>query len=156
MARSRAELDPKFRRLMQRLDRDMVDPLKREIAASGRKVYEDAFGNVPVDTGDLRDALGFRMGSAGLAAEIGYDPKAFKAKWRKAGWRAHFVHNGTQGYKAGERRRSGRTSTRVAKDIPARPARPFLRDAFDKNREEILQRHRAAVAEVLKKASNDG
>jgi len=140
MARRRVELDPKFRRLMQRLDKDLTDPLKKEIAASGEKVFREAVLRVPVDTGDLRDSIGIRIGA--FSAEVGFDPKKFRAKWKRAGWRALFVHNGTKG---SEKR-----------NIPPQPARPFLRDAFEANRREILERQRKVVADVLKKAGGDG
>ncbi len=138
--RSRVELDPKFRRLMQRLDKDLTEPLKREIAASGEKVFREATLRVPVDTGELRDSIGFRVGA--FSAEVGFDPKRFRAKWRRAGWRAHFTHNGTKGS--------------AKHNIPPQPPRPFLRDAFDANKREIQEQHRKAVATVLRKAGGDG
>lgn len=135
--RSRVEMDPKLRRLFQRLDKDISDPVTREIAASAEQVFRETVPTIPVDEGDLRDSLGLRIRP--FSAEIGFDPKRFAAKWRKAGWRAHFIHNGTKG--APDR------------NIPPLAPNPFLRNVWDRLKDALLQRQRQAVAEALKKAS---
>lgn len=137
MARSRTELDPRFRRLLQRLPDAMVEPISAEIARSAVLIAAEATSRVPVDTGALRNAIGIR--TTKTSAEVGFDPKRFRRKWKMAGWRAKFTELGTKGS--------------AKRNIPAQPARPFLRPAFEANRQQILQRHRAAVAMVLTKAA---
>lgn len=137
MARSRVEIDPKLRRLFQRLDRDIAQPVKKEIVESGHQLFDAVAPNIPRDTGELREDLGMRFGE--FSAEVGYDPKRFPAQWRRSGWRAHFVHNGTKGS--------------PEHNIPPMPARPFLRNAWDRLKTKILDRQRAAVALALSKAS---
>lgn len=137
MARSRTELDPRFRRLMQRLPQALTDDLSTEIARSALLVAAEAAARVPVDTGALRDSIGMRV--TRTSAEVGFDAKRFRRKWKKAGWRALFVEKGTKGS--------------PKHNIPPQAARPFLRPAFEANRQQILQRHQAAVAAVLRKAA---
>ena len=138
MARSRTELDPRFRRLMQRLPEAMTDPLARAIAESAQAVWADAVVRVPVDTGDLRDSVGLRV--TATSAEVGFSAKRFRREWKRAGWRARFVELGTKGH--------------AARNIPPQPPRPFLRPAFEANRRWIMERHRAAVARVLARAAS--
>lgn len=138
MARSRTELDPRFRRLMQRLPGAMTDPLARTIAESAQAVWADAVVRVPVDTGALRESVGIR--TTPTSAEVGFSSKRFRKEWKKAGWRAKFVELGTKGS--------------ARRNIPPMASRPFLRPAFEVNRQWILQRHRAAVAAVLNRAAN--
>lgn len=138
MARSRTELDPRFRRLMQRLPSAMVEPISAEIARSAILVAAEATARVPVDTGALRDSIGIR--TTKTSAEVGFDPKRFRRKWKKAGWRAVFIEKGTKGS--------------PKRNIPAQPPRPFLRPAFEAHKRQILERHRAAVAAVLTRAAS--
>ena len=138
MARSRTELDPRFRRLMQRLPDSMTDPISRAIAESAEAVWADAVTRVPVDTGELQRAVGKRV--TPTSAEVGFDPKKFRREWKKAGWRAVFVEKGTKGS--------------PERNIPPQPARPFLRPAFEANRRWIMERHRAAVARTLRMAES--
>lgn len=138
MARSRTELDPRFRRLMQRLPDSITDSITAEIHRSAILVAAEATARVPVDTGALRDSIGIR--TTKTSAEVGFDPKRFRRKWKKAGWRAKFTELGTKGS--------------PARNIPAQPARPFLRPAFEANKRQIMERHRAAVAAVLNRAAS--
>lgn len=137
MARSRTELDPRFRRLMNRLPDDMTDPISKAIAESTEAVWADAVTRVPINTGELQRSIGKRV--TPTSGEVGFSSKRFRREWKKAGWRALFVENGTKGS--------------PAHNIPPQPARPFLRPAFEANREWIMQRHRRAVAETLARAA---
>jgi HK97 gp10 family phage protein len=137
MARSRTELDPKFRRLMQRLPQSITDDLSVEIARSAVLLAAEAAARVPVDTGALRDSIGIRV--TPTSAEVGFSSKRFRRKWKKAGWRAVFVEKGTKGS--------------AKRNIPPMAPRPFLRPAFEANRREILDRHRLAVSRALQRAA---
>ena len=138
MARSRTELDPRFRRLMQRLPDAITDPIAAVIAESAQAVWADAVARVPVDTGALRESIGIR--TTPTSAEVGFSSKRFRRQWKHAGWRAKFVELGTKGS--------------PAHHIPPMPPRPFLRPAFEANRRWILERHRAAIARVLDRAAS--
>ena len=135
--RSRVEIDPKLRRLFQRMEADVSAPVKKELVESGHRLFDAAARGVPRDTGELRQSLGLRGGA--FSVEVGFDPKRFPAQWKVAGWRAHFVHNGTKGS--------------AAHNIPPQPSRPFLRNAWDRLKGEIMDRQRQAVADALKKTS---
>jgi HK97 gp10 family phage protein len=137
MARSRTELDPRFRRLMQRLPAALAAPISAEIRRSAVRVMAAAVARVPVDTGDLKKSIGMRV--TGTSAEVGFDPKRFRRNWKRAGWRAKFTELGTKGS--------------ASRNIPPQPPRPFLRPAFESNRQEIIQRHRRAIAAVLSRAA---
>jgi HK97 gp10 family phage protein len=137
MARSRTELDPKFRRLMQRLPADVTDQVTRAIQESAQAVWVDAVKRVPIDTGDLQASIGLRI--TPTSAEVGFSSKRFRREWKRAGWRAKFVELGTKGS--------------AKRNIPPMTARPFLRPAFEANRRWIMERHRAAVAAVLNRAA---
>lgn len=137
MARARVEMDPKLRRLFQRLDTDIAAPVRAEIVESGHRLFDEAARGIPQDTGELRQSLGLRFGT--FSAEVGFDPKRLPQQWKAAGWRAHFTHNGTKGS--------------PDRNIPPQPARPFLRNAWDRMKDEMMQRQRKAVASALAKAS---
>jgi HK97 gp10 family phage protein len=138
MARSRTELDPRFRRLMQRLPGEITDTISQAIADSTEAVWADAVTRVPVDTGDLQNSIGKRV--TATSGEVGFDPKKFRREWKRAGWRAVFVEKGTKG------------SPR--RNIPPQPARPFLRAAFEANRRWIMERHAKAVRDTLARAAS--
>lgn len=135
--RSRVEMDPKLRRLLQRLDSDIAAPVQREIAESGHRLFDETARNIPQDTGDLRRSLGLRL--SGFSATVGFDRRSFPSQWGGAGWRAHFVHNGTKGS--------------AEHNIPPMPPRPFLRNAWDRLKAEILERQRKAAAAALRLGS---
>jgi HK97 gp10 family phage protein len=123
---------------MQRLPDEMTDPIGRVIAESAEAVWADAVSRVPVDTGELRAAIGIR--TTATSAEVGFDPKKFRTQWKRAGWRAWFVEKGTKGA--------------PKRNILPMRDRPFLRPAFEANRRWIMERHRAAVAAVLRRAQS--
>lgn len=151
--RSRVEIDPRFRRLMQRLPDAMTAPVTRAIAESAEQVAAAAQKLVPRDTGELAESIGVRVTST--SADVGFDPKKFRRLWKKAGWRAKFTEFGTKGYEPGAVRKAGGTSSHIIRRrIPARPAKPFLRPAFAMNQKWIMDRHRKAVAETLRRAES--
>lgn len=154
MARSRVEIDPKFRRLLQQLPAQVLAPLKQAIADSGTGIYAEAVRRVPKDSGDLAHSIGMRIGSGGLSVEVGFDRKRFPKQWKLAGWRAKFIEFGTKGYSPGSKRTDpgSKTTKTIRQRVAAQPARPFLRPAFDANRKWIIERHRAALIKVIEGA----
>lgn len=149
--RSGVELDPKLRRLLQRLEPELQGPIKEVIAESGEMVAHEAARRVPIRTGALARSIGVRVGSGGWSSTVGFSEKYFKREWKKAGWRAKFIEYGTKGYTAGEKRASGHGKT--TKAVPARPARPFLRPAFLALRDQLLERQRRIVNATLERVA---
>ena len=176
--RSGVQQSPRLNRMLRRADPEITEELKDAIGEMGMNLLSEAQARVPVDTGDLRNSISVRRGSNGLSIEVGFSPRRFRRAWRRGGWYARFIEYGTKGYQperqtvafreagenAGERttvmreanvyHRNG--SRRIAKTlnrIPARPARPFLRPAFEAAKVEGLPRIRAALLKVLAKLS---
>lgn len=113
----------------------------------------------PRSAGHAADALQAFVSKSGLDAEIGLRGKKNNRKF----FYLKFLEYGTKGY-SGTKRSDGRNRRPTNKsdggtffgkypNIPARPAHPWLRPAFDVNKEFVLADIRAAVARTLKRAS---
>lgn len=152
--RSRVEINPRLNRLLRRLPEDCTDELKREVREAAELVHYEALKRVPVDTGALAQALRMRIGSRGLSAEIGYSKRRWKRAWDMAGWRARFIEYGTKGYFPGDTRRTAgsKTTKKIKRYIPPRPARPFLRPAYQAALLVIRPRLARALIKALDKA----
>lgn len=158
MPRSRITGFPKLRQKLKRAPETIRAGVARAIEESIKDVQRRAVALAPVDTGNLRDtlaskqAIGFK--EKGMRAEFGLRTKAT----RKRAYYAHFVEFGTKGYKAGDLRNNKTSAkgkkyyTKVKKDVPARPAQPFMRPAFDAARPGIRLRIRKALGEAARKA----
>lgn len=158
MPRSRITGFPKLRQKLKRAPEAIRAGVAKAIEESIKDVQRRAVALAPVDTGNLRDtlaskqAIGFK--EKGMRAEFGLRTKSI----RKRAYYAHMVEFGTKGYKAGDKRRSGKTAKgkdrmqRVNKDVPARPAQPFMRPAFEMARPGIRLRIRKALGEAAQKA----
>lgn len=123
----------KLRNKLRRFPEELTKEISEEIWTGAQKVLADAIAAVPVDTGDLRDAITAKQSNDKLGAKVGYSPKrsGFRKAWKRAGWRFHFVEFGTK----------------------KKPARPFLRPAFKKHNNEIALNVNAAVQRTLHKAA---
>jgi HK97 gp10 family phage protein len=177
VARSRTELDPRFRRLMQRLDSAMTEPVTRAIAESSKKVHADAVARIPVDTGALKHSIGIKLGKGELSGTVGFSRKEFPTLWAPrlkkrqmeaaiaVMWAAAL--SGYGGVKLGRHARGGSqaagwrakfvelgTKGSPKDKIPAQSKRPFLRPAFEANRRWIMERHKQAVQETLARAAS--
>ena len=130
--------------------------LAKALDESIRIVQATAINLAPTRTGRLRKALaspsaiGRRKG--GTEVEFGLRTKALQKK----AFYAPFVEYGTKAYSAGGLRFRGTTAAgtgryrKVKRNIPARPARPFLRPAI----KLTIPFWRKAVSAALRRALN--
>jgi len=118
------------------------DNARREVAKAveegAEKVLADQKRMVPVRTGKLKGSLEIRKGAGGLTAHIGPETDGISADALSGDFfYARFLEYGTKGYRAGDR------------DIPPRPAQPFIRPAGEMNRNEINRLITDAVRRVV-------
>lgn len=149
----------KFRRALKRLPEHARVEVSNGLDVSARQMQATAVALVPADTGNLKrllaspSAIGKR--EKGLRVEFGFRTRSLARK----GWYAHFVEYGTKGYSAGQFRFRGQSRAglgryrRVARNVPAQPARPFLRPAFDLNLPGHKRRMKEAVRRAVRKAA---
>lgn len=145
-----------LRRKIKRMPEEVKGGVQEAISDSADVIYADALAKVPVDEGDLAAALKKKLSSDKLGGRVGYWKKGNKRNWDKAGWRAKFIEFGTRGYRAGTTRRTAnsKTTKKIRRNVPARPARPFLGPAYRSNESWVINRIKSAVSKALAKASN--
>ena len=122
----------KLRKKLSRLPDDMKKELQDVIAEEADGIYQEAQNNIPVDRGDLKEVMRVYQKGDKLSARIGFWKKGNLRKWRKAGWRAHFVEFGTRLQKA----------------------KPFLGPIFRRRAPRIMKRIDKAVDDTLRKATS--
>lgn len=157
--RSRLDGDFKLRKLLRTIHQTADNEVKVAMQEVSQKLLATMQELVPKDTGAGAAALTAFVSKSGLDAQVGLRGK----KANKRFYYLRFLEYGTKGYTEGKR--SGGRNKRVSNksdgshffgkhpDIPARPAHPWLRPAYDVNREFIQASLRAAVSRTLKKAS---
>lgn len=135
----------KLRRKLRRLPDDIQRGIKNAVRDSGNLAVRAIIPEIPVQEGDLRDALTMKVGRDGLSAKVGYTPK-WKRPWRKAGWRAAYTIFGTKG---------GTIKSGPAKGthIPPQPPNNFMNRGWQKVRAVIFNKLTTSVDESLRKAS---
>lgn len=154
---------PRIRRILKALPIEGRREIAEALDKSIRMVQASAVAFAPSDTGNLKrtlamkGAIGKRDG--GLRVEFGLRTR----RLQKKAFYASFVEFGTKGYRAGSVRVSGRKGKNgaayfkgVDKDIPARPAQPFLRPAFDANYVTIRRIVNQSVKSAIQKARARG
>ena len=128
----------------------MEPKLRKKVMRVAAKIARDeAKTLVPVRSGRLKKALTYNVDRGGLSGKV----KATKAKAPHA----HLVHDGTKPHqihaKTKESARAGwklyHGSTRTAVKHPGSRPNPFLVDAAEQSRHEILQAMEAKAKEVL-------
>ena len=132
-----------------------IAALKAEVKKSGDKVLATAKALVNVDEGDLRDALSVQISRDGQTARVGIIGK----RAAKKGYHGVFIHFGTAPHsiRKGARKGRGGKGGKLAQDTsrlhPGIPANPFLFNALELHRREIVEAHDRAMAAVLAAAS---
>lgn len=159
--RSRLSGDFKLRRTLRRIHQTMDNDLRPAMEDAAQQILETMRRLVPKDTGAAAAALQVHVSKDGLNAEIGIRGKKNNRKF----YYLRFIEYGTKGYTGGKRagnrnRRNGVKTDGTHwfgqhPDIPARPAHPWLRPAYQVNREVVLADIRAAVGRTLKKAAEN-
>lgn len=156
--RSRLSGDFKLRKTLRSIHQTMDNRLKPAMEQAGQKVLATMRDLVPKDTGEAAAALEVFVSKSGLNAEIGLRGKKNYRRF----FYLRFLEYGTKGYVGGKRSgdRNKRDPVKTDgshwfgkhPDIPARPAHPWLRPAYQVNREIVLADIQAAVSETLKRA----
>lgn len=125
----RIEGGARIRRMAQAISRDdpqIVRPIQEALERGAeeveRAIKSEIIAQGAIDEGDLYDSVGRRKGSNGFRWKVGYFKKGNLRKWRKAGWRAHFVEFGTK-------RQQPRPVIRSGWNVTVRDARRRIRDA---------------------------
>lgn len=157
--RSRLSGDFKLRRTLRNIHQNIDNELKPAMEKAANTVLSTMRELIPKDTGEGAAALTAFVSKSGLDAEIGLRGKKANRRY----YYLRFIEYGTKAYTEGNRS-DGRNQRVTNKsdgahffgkhpDIPARPAHPFVRPAYDVNREIILADIRAAVSGTLRRAS---
>jgi HK97 gp10 family phage protein len=159
--RSRLSGDFKLRKTLRAIHQTMDNHLKPAMEQAGQRVLATMKELVPRDTGEAAAALSVFVSRSGLNAEIGLRGKKNYRRF----FYLRFLVYGTKGYIGGKRagNRNQRDTVKTDgshwfgkhPDIPARPAHPWLRPAYQVNREVVLADIRAAVNETLRRATSD-
>lgn len=130
----RIEGGARLRRMAQAIKRDdpqITRPVLMALEDGAdqveRAIKSEIIAQGAVDEGDLFDSVGKRKGSNGFRWKIGFFQKGNRRKWRKAGWRAHFVEFGTR---------------------EQRP-RPVVQSGFNVTVRDVRRRIRAATRRAL-------
>ncbi|TFY92964.1 HK97 gp10 family phage protein [Pseudomonas nabeulensis] len=157
--RSRMSGDFKLRKTLRNIHTQLDNELKPAMQEAADRLLATMREFVPKDSGDGAAALTAFVSKSGLDAEIGLRGK----KANKRFYYLRFIEYGTKGYAEGKRA-GGRNKRATNKSdgahffgkhpkIPARPAHPWLRPAYDVNREFILASISHAVSNTLKRAA---
>lgn len=160
--RSRVLGDFKLRRLLRTIHKTMDNELKPAMQEGADKILADMQRLAPKDSGAGAAALTAFVAKSGLDAQIGLRGK----KANREFYYLKYIEYGTKGV-SGEKRANGRRRRNTNKsdgahwfgkypDIPARPAHPFIRPAYDLNRDEMVALIRQAIASTLARAAGGG
>lgn len=157
--RSRMSGDFKLRKTLRNIHSQLDNELKPAMQEAADRLLATMKEMVPKDSGEGAAALTAFVSKSGLDAEVGLRGK----KANKRYYYLRFIEYGTKGYAQGERS-GGRKKRATNKSdgshffgkfpkIVARPAHPWLRPAYDVNKEFILASINHAVSNTLKRAA---
>lgn len=120
----------RVRRFMRRFPDEVRAPIRRVITNTTERILEDAWANVPKQSGNLAQSLSMKVSRDGLTAEVGQ----IKKRAQRKAFYGSFVEFGTNGYTKGTTRkvRSSKTTKVIRKTVKAQRARPFLYPAAEK------------------------
>ena len=127
----------KLRKTLRRLEPESSAGIKKALTDGARDIHFDMYTNVPKDTGETAYHLSYKIARDGLTARIGLIGKKDVA----AGYAAQFIEYGTKGY--------------PKRNIPKQRARPFMRPAFDRNKNKILQNINREIEKALYKLTSE-
>jgi len=168
--RSRVEGPNRLRRKLRKIEPDITQQLRNVIRDGANRIAWTAAAFVPVDTGELRASIETKVSSDGMTAIIGPGAKAAEILRTRTGSEfGRFVRKGkNRGKKVNLSKMNKRllmnfykgywiefgTKGSAKKNIPAQPARPFMRPAFDTNQAVIASRVKSAINNILQRASS--
>ena len=156
--RSRMSGDFKLRKTLRNIHAQLDNELKPAMQEAANRLLATMKEMIRKDTGDGAAALTAFVSKSGLDAQIGLRGKKPNERF----FYLRFLEYGTKGYTDGKRA-GGRNKRATNKsdgahffgkypDIPARPAHPWLRPAYDVNKEFILASISHAVTRTLARA----
>lgn len=144
----------RVRRFMRRFPEEVRAPIRRVVANTTERILEDAWANVPKQTGDLAQSLSMRVSRDGLTAEVGQ----IKKRAQRKAFYGSFVEFGTKGYSKGATRRgrSSKTTKIIRKTVKAQRARPFLYPAAEKAVGLYKRDMRDAIKQTMEMITRSG
>lgn len=181
--RSRMSGDFKLRKTLRNIHEQLDNELKPAMQEAAAKVLATMKQLVPRDSGQAAEALEAFVSKSGLDAQIGLRGKKdnrrfFYLRFLEYGTKGYsgalyrrndadavggkHTTNRDRSKLAGKNRLGRRETSNKSDgahffgkfpDIPARPAHPWLRPAYDVNKEFILASIRHAVSNTLKRAT---
>jgi HK97 gp10 family phage protein len=150
--------DFKLRKTLRNIHAQLDNELKPAMQETADRLLATMKEMVPKDTGEGAAALTAFVSKSGLDAQVGLRGKKANRRY----YYLRFLEYGTKGYTEGKRaggrnkrpsnKSDGSTFFGKFPDIPARPAHPWLRPAYDVNKEFILASINQAVSNTLKRA----
>lgn len=146
----------RLRRKLRRMPETARAEVGDAIIDGAITIFKSIADEVPVDTGELKAALGLKFSKrAGVVegAKIGYSPKISRRKWDRAGWRAHFVLFGTKGGTITRVIRRGDRRVKQRLRMPPKPANNFIARGANRVKDRVIARVDGAVIEALKKVA---
>lgn len=160
--RSRVIGDFRLRKTLRSIHKTMDNRLRPAMQEAADRVLADMKQLIPKDTGEAAEALEAFVAKSGLDAQVGLRGKRKRDEF----YYLRFVEFGTKGV-SGETRNDGSRRRPTNKsdgehffgrfpDIPAQPARPFMRPAMDMNRERVMEIIREAIDATLRRAAEGG
>lgn len=138
-----------LRRMPARVREEVIDAVQRGAEA----VLDDMRRFTPLDPATpqhAREGLTIVEDKDGMAAHVGLPTAELASEYF---W-FRFLDGGTKGYTAGDTRRTGKSKTtkKIYRDIPPRPALHIRQRALDANRDSIEAAVRRAIEAGLKRA----
>ena len=147
----------KLRRTLRRLEPEMLTGIKTEFEKGAQAIEADMLSNAMAlglyDTGDMVDAISYKMGRDGLTGLIG--PGASHMKVSKSPFNTTLYktkpskHMAMQFFKA----YWAEFGTKAGKRGGPQPATPFVTPAFDANKDWIAKNTRDEIGKVLMQVS---
>lgn len=162
---SRVRGTNKLRRTLRRIEPGISQGVKDDVRDIAEAVKWDAVSRAPVDEGDLVRSIDYRLGRDGLTAIIGPGAKAADIARRKKPAGGNVFRAATKGVRLSKANKEllfqffvgywneYGTKGNPRKNIPARPAQPFMRPAWDLNRQWGIDRMRRSVNNALERAA---
>lgn len=167
--RSRVEGPNKLRQKLRRIDPAVTQELKNVLRDGLNRIHRDAVSLAPVDTGDLRESIEVNLSRDGLSGLVGPGAKAAELVRRTTGseWGRVIKGGKRRGQKYNMRKATKQqlwqfykgywaefgTKGNPKKNIPAQPARPFMRPAYEVSKAWIGRRAADSINRILDKVS---